>query len=245
MAYVTLFVPEEALNIPTHGTIQYHPSLLPLHKGPSSINWPIIFGETRTGLTIFWPDNGLDTGPVLLQKEVDIGPRRHVGQRLLRSSVPGRRGCHDRSGGHGSHRHRAQDTAMGVGGAPDRGGSIATWHLRGLVPSGAGGDRLARTGGDGVQPDSRCQSATRVPGQPTKVSQLQVFDSRKVDGTGLGRSGNRHGAGRRRIRGRRRGWIDQGHAREAHGSGQGARGRVRRDRRASPRMSVWSLKGKP
>src|SRR4029453_618041 len=72
MAYVTLFVPEEILNLPTHGTIQYHPSLLPRHRGPSSINWPIILGETTTGLTIFWPDNGLDTGPILLQKEVEI-----------------------------------------------------------------------------------------------------------------------------------------------------------------------------
>ena len=72
MAYVTLFVPEEVLNAPTHGTIQYHPSLLPKHRGPSSINWPIIFGAEKTGLTIFWPDNGLDTGPVLLQKEVAI-----------------------------------------------------------------------------------------------------------------------------------------------------------------------------
>lgn len=73
MAYVTLFVPEAALAVPKLGTIQYHPSLLPLHKGPSSINWPIIFGEQRTGLTIFWPDEGLDTGPVLLRKEVAIG----------------------------------------------------------------------------------------------------------------------------------------------------------------------------
>ncbi|MCB1741263.1 MAG: methionyl-tRNA formyltransferase, partial [Gammaproteobacteria bacterium] len=73
MAYVTLFVPEEALNIPTHGSIQYHPSLLPLYRGASAINWPIIWGEKRTGLTIFWPDNGLDEGPILLQKEVEIG----------------------------------------------------------------------------------------------------------------------------------------------------------------------------
>jgi methionyl-tRNA formyltransferase len=72
MAYVTLFVPEDMLNLPTHGTIQYHPSLLPRHRGPSSINWPIIWGETQTGLTIFWPDNGLDTGPILLQKDVEI-----------------------------------------------------------------------------------------------------------------------------------------------------------------------------
>jgi methionyl-tRNA formyltransferase len=72
MAYVTLIVPEEILNLPAKGTIQYHPSLLPRHRGPSSINWPIIQGETRTGLTIFWPDNGLDTGPILLQKDVEI-----------------------------------------------------------------------------------------------------------------------------------------------------------------------------
>jgi methionyl-tRNA formyltransferase len=72
MAYVTLIVPEQVLNQPTRGTIQYHPSLLPRHRGPSSINWPIIQGETRTGLTIFWPDQGLDTGPILLQKEVEI-----------------------------------------------------------------------------------------------------------------------------------------------------------------------------
>ena len=79
MAYVTLFVPEEMLNLPTHGTIQYHPSLLPRHRGPSAINWPIIWGETKTGLTVFWPDNGLDTGPILLQKEVEIQDRDTLG----------------------------------------------------------------------------------------------------------------------------------------------------------------------
>ena len=72
MAYVLLFVPEEALNLPKFGSIQYHPSLLPWHKGPSSINWPIIMGRKKTGLSIFWPDNGLDTGPILMQKEVEI-----------------------------------------------------------------------------------------------------------------------------------------------------------------------------
>lgn len=79
MAYVLLFVPEEALNVPKYGSIQYHPSLLPWHKGPSSINWPIIMGKGKTGLSIFWPDNGLDTGPILLQKEVDIGPDDTLG----------------------------------------------------------------------------------------------------------------------------------------------------------------------
>jgi methionyl-tRNA formyltransferase len=73
MAFVTLFVPEDFLNIPTHGSIQYHPSLLPKYRGPSAINWPIIQGDTETGLSIFWPDNGLDTGDVLLQRKTPIG----------------------------------------------------------------------------------------------------------------------------------------------------------------------------
>ena len=79
MAFVTLIVPEEFLNIPSMGSIQYHPSLLPHHRGPSSINWPIIQGETRTGLSIFWPDNGLDTGPILLQKELAIAEEDTLG----------------------------------------------------------------------------------------------------------------------------------------------------------------------
>ena len=79
MAYVTQLIPERCLDAPGLGSIQYHPSLLPKHRGPSSINWPIIQGETKTGLTIFWPDEGLDTGPILLQKEVEIGPDDTLG----------------------------------------------------------------------------------------------------------------------------------------------------------------------
>ncbi len=79
MAYVLLFAPQEFVTIPEHGTIQYHPSLLPKHRGPSSINWPIIQGATRTGLTIFRPNDGLDEGPVILQKECAIGPDDTIG----------------------------------------------------------------------------------------------------------------------------------------------------------------------
>src|SRR6201987_1531315 len=79
MAFVTLFVPEEFLSIPRFGSIQYHPSLLPKFRGASAINWPIILGETQTGLSIFWPDNGLDTGDVLLQKTTSIGPDDTLG----------------------------------------------------------------------------------------------------------------------------------------------------------------------
>src|SRR5438105_15232233 len=79
MAFVTLFVPDEFLNMPTHGSIQYHPSLLPAYRGASAINWPIILGEKETGLSIFWPDNGLDTGDVLLTKKTPIGPKDTLG----------------------------------------------------------------------------------------------------------------------------------------------------------------------
>src|SRR5207237_941237 len=79
MAFVTLFVPAEFLNIATKDSIQYHPSLLPKYRGPSAINWSIIAGESETGLSIFWPDNGLDTGDVLLQKKTPIGSKDSLG----------------------------------------------------------------------------------------------------------------------------------------------------------------------
>ncbi|HUQ26378.1 MAG TPA: methionyl-tRNA formyltransferase [Burkholderiales bacterium] len=79
MAFVLQFAPQEFVKIPKHGTIQYHPSLLPLYRGPSSINWPIIRGDRKTGLTIFRPNDGLDEGPVVLQKETEIGPDDTLG----------------------------------------------------------------------------------------------------------------------------------------------------------------------
>jgi methionyl-tRNA formyltransferase len=74
MAYVLIFAPPEFCAIPRHGMIQFHPSLLPLHRGPSSIPWAIIRGRSETGLSIFRPTPGLDEGPVILQKRVPIDP---------------------------------------------------------------------------------------------------------------------------------------------------------------------------
>ena len=79
MAYVLQFAPQTFVTIPRHGTIQYHPSLLPHYRGPSSINWPIAKGDTRTGLSIFRPTDGLDEGPVILQKACEIGPDDTLG----------------------------------------------------------------------------------------------------------------------------------------------------------------------
>jgi methionyl-tRNA formyltransferase len=79
MAFVLQFAPQEFVNIPKHGTIQYHPSLLPKYRGPSSINWPLIKGDRKTGLTIFRPTDGLDEGPVILQKETEISENDTLG----------------------------------------------------------------------------------------------------------------------------------------------------------------------
>jgi len=79
MAFVLQFAPQEFVNIPRHGTIQYHPSLLPKYRGPSSINWPISRGEKKTGLTIFRPTDGLDEGAVILQKETEVSENDTLG----------------------------------------------------------------------------------------------------------------------------------------------------------------------
>lgn len=88
MAYVLLFVPDAVLNAPKYGSFQYHPSLLPMHRGPSSINWPIAMGATRTGLSIFWPNDGLDEGPILMQKTCDIGPDETLGDVYFKKLFP-------------------------------------------------------------------------------------------------------------------------------------------------------------
>ncbi len=88
MAFVTDLLPDDLFEIPRLGTIQYHPSLLPLHRGSSAINWPIIFGRGETGVTIFWPDKGIDTGPILMQKRCPIGPDDTVGSIYFDSLFP-------------------------------------------------------------------------------------------------------------------------------------------------------------
>jgi len=74
MAFVNVFVPEAARDTPKHGSICFHPSLLPLHRGPSAVNWPIIMGATKSGYSWFYPSDGLDEGDSLLQWECEIGP---------------------------------------------------------------------------------------------------------------------------------------------------------------------------
>ena len=87
-AFVQDIVPLSVLNCPDKGTIMYHPSLLPRHRGGSAMNWAIIQGEDKTGLSIIWPDEGIDTGPILLQEEVDILPDDTVGTLFFNKLYP-------------------------------------------------------------------------------------------------------------------------------------------------------------
>ena len=115
MAFVLQFAPQEFVKIPKRGTIQYHPSLLPKYRGPSSINWPIIRGDTKTGLSIFRPTDGLDEGPVILQKETPISADDTLGSvyfdRLFPMGVKAMLEAADLVVA-GKHRESAQDEAL-------------------------------------------------------------------------------------------------------------------------------------
>ncbi len=88
MAFVTIIVPERVLYAPRFRTICFHPSLLPRHRGASAINWAIIQGDAETGVTWFWPDRGIDTGPILVQRRVPIGPADSTGSLYFNTLFP-------------------------------------------------------------------------------------------------------------------------------------------------------------
>lgn len=80
LAYVTAFIPVEMLDAPVHRSICFHPSLLPRFRGGAAIAWQIIEGESEAGVTVFQPDAGVDTGPIVVQKGgVAIGPEHTAG----------------------------------------------------------------------------------------------------------------------------------------------------------------------
>jgi len=167
MAYVLQFAPQDFVKIPKHGTIQYHPSLLPKYRGPSSINWPLIRGETKTGLTIFRPTDGLDEGPIVLQKGTPIDPDDTLGtvyfERLFPMGVAAMLEAADLVVA-GKHREAPQDESQATyEGWCREGEALINWHshvdfvynlIRGCNPA---------------------------PGAWTTLNgqKLQIFDSRK------------------------------------------------------------------
>lgn len=88
LAFVSFIVPPQVFSVPRLGSICFHPSLLPKYRGASAINWALIRGENVTGLTIFWVDKGIDTGPILLQKEVKVDPADTTGSLYFNKIFP-------------------------------------------------------------------------------------------------------------------------------------------------------------
>jgi len=168
MAFVLQFAPQEFVNIPKHGTIQYHPSLLPKYRGPSSINWPIAKGEKKTGLTIFRPTDGLDEGAVILQKTTPIGPDDTLGSvyfdRLFPMGVQALLEAADLVVA-GKHRESAQDESQA---------SYEGWC------------RTAEARIDWAKPVDQVYDLIRgcnpAPGAWTTAGgqSLQIFDARKI-----------------------------------------------------------------
>ncbi|XP_076447488.1 cytosolic 10-formyltetrahydrofolate dehydrogenase-like isoform X2 [Babylonia areolata] len=78
LPFCSQFIPDEVINLPKHQTIIYHPSLLPRHRGASAINWTLMCGDKAAGFTVFWADDGLDTGPILLQRKTFVDPNDTV-----------------------------------------------------------------------------------------------------------------------------------------------------------------------
>jgi len=88
LAFVTQLIPMEVCNYAKHGSIVYHPSLLPAHRGASAINWTLMNGDKMGGYTIFIADEGLDTGPIVVQKSVAIEPDDTVNSLYKRFLFP-------------------------------------------------------------------------------------------------------------------------------------------------------------
>ncbi|MGE5237021.1 MAG: methionyl-tRNA formyltransferase [Acidobacteriota bacterium] len=77
------------LRVPARGFLNLHPSLLPRHRGPSPIAWALASGDAETGATIMQLDEGMDTGPVLLQRRVPIGAKDRTPDLEARLAVIG------------------------------------------------------------------------------------------------------------------------------------------------------------
>lgn len=86
-----MLLPKAVLEIPRHGCINMHVSMLPKYRGAAPIQWAVINGETKTGISIMQLDEGLDTGPVLAQRAVEIPPEATSGEMFERIGVIGAR----------------------------------------------------------------------------------------------------------------------------------------------------------
>ena len=149
MAYVLLFVPQPVLDAPRLGPSSTIPPCCPTIVGP-----PRSTGRSRwanaTGLSIFWPDEGLDEGPILLQKTVEIGPDETLGDIYFKKLFP-----------LGVDAMMESLDLVKAGNAPEASTRARRRLLRELVQEGHCPARLVEAGRRGLQYDPRCQSRPR------------------------------------------------------------------------------------
>ena len=89
LASFTSFLPPSITNSPKHKSICYHPSLLPKYRGGHALQWQIINGVVETGVSIFMPDTGIDTGPIVIQKSgIKISPNETAGSLFFKKLAP-------------------------------------------------------------------------------------------------------------------------------------------------------------
>ena len=78
LAFVTAILPVEIIDGPKHKSLCFHPSLLPRFRGGAALAWQIIEGEKESGVTVFQPDAGVDTGPIILQEPIPLTYTRPI-----------------------------------------------------------------------------------------------------------------------------------------------------------------------
>ncbi len=172
LAYVTLIVPEAVIAIPTKGAICFHPSLLPRRRGDSAINWTLIEGDAKAGVSVFWTDAGIDTGPIILQREIEIGPDDSAGSLYYQRVFPA-----------GVELVLESVALIDAGRAPR---IVQDERLASYEPL----CRDAHAAVDWTKPAQRVHDLIRgcdpQPGAYTAVGdkRLRLYDSRRVDGAG-------------------------------------------------------------
>ncbi|XP_014671092.1 PREDICTED: cytosolic 10-formyltetrahydrofolate dehydrogenase-like [Priapulus caudatus] len=88
LPYCSQFIPMDIIEHPRLHSIIYHPSLLPRHRGASAINWTLLCGDKKAGFSIFWADDGLDTGDILMMRECFVKPDDNVDSLYNRFMFP-------------------------------------------------------------------------------------------------------------------------------------------------------------
>ncbi len=128
-------IPARLLGIPKYGWINLHASLLPKYRGAAPINWAIVNGEARTGLTTMRIDAGMDTGEMLLQEELAIGADETAPELMVRL---------------------ADEDIAWVGGGNDEGARPESCggHAGAAVEARGRADRVDASGGGNLQPDA-------------------------------------------------------------------------------------------